>query len=77
LAALRSLAPRARAGDAAAFVAASGDAEYEVATVALNVLAGLEATEEEIDQLRPLMDSDNPYIALSAAHTVLALKAAA
>jgi HEAT repeat protein len=77
LAALRSLAPRARAGDAAVFVAASGDAEYEVATVALNVLAGLEATEEEIDQLRPLMDSDNPYIALSAAHTVLALKAAA
>jgi HEAT repeat protein len=74
LAALRSLAPRAEPGDAAVFLAASGDAEYEVATVALNVLAGLEATAEEIDQLRPLMDSDNPYIAFSAAHAILALK---
>jgi HEAT repeat protein len=74
--ALRSLATRATAEDVPLLLEAAADSNYEVATVALNVLAGLEATPEQIDHLRPLMDSDEPYIALSAAHTVLALKKA-
>jgi HEAT repeat protein len=73
LAALRSLATGATGSDAGVFLDAITDAEYEVATVALNVLAGLPLGPEEIARIDPLMDSDNPYVAISAAHAVLAL----
>jgi HEAT repeat protein len=75
LSALRSLATTATDADAALFLTASADGEYEIATVALNVLSGLQASPEQIEQLEPLMEDKNPYVALSAAHAILALKA--
>ena len=43
--------------------------------MALNVLSGLQAAPEAIDQLVPLMEDKNPYVAFSAAHAILALQA--
>jgi HEAT repeat protein len=77
LAALRSLATGSTASDAPVFLEATADGEYEVATVALNVLAGLPLGPEEISRIDPLLDSDNPYVAISAAHAVLSLGEAA
>lgn len=73
LAALRSLAAGPGGDNVALFLQASADPEYEVATVALNVLAGLSVPPEALAEIEPLMESDNPYVALSAAHAVLAI----
>jgi HEAT repeat protein len=74
LAALRSLADGAGDGDVGLFLQAAQDAEYEVSTVALNVLSGLSVAPEGVATIEPLMESDNPYVALSAAHAVLAIE---
>jgi len=70
--AYRGLVGRQGAGLAAAFAAGAQDSSYEVSTIAL---AGLAKTGEASHSaaLGPLLESDNPYVAISAAHTVLEL----
>jgi len=70
--AFRGLVGRQDPGLAARFVEGAQDADYEVATIALSGLAQAgDATQSAA--LGPLLESDNPYLAISAAHTILAL----
>jgi HEAT repeat protein len=54
-------------------VQASADPEYEVSTVALNLLARV-GRGGAVDQIAPLMDSENPYVAMSAAEAILSIR---
>jgi HEAT repeat protein len=74
LSALRSLAAEPSAEDVPVFLRATGDEDYEVATVALGALAMLGLPAENKAQIEPLLDSDNPYVALSAANALLTLE---
>jgi HEAT repeat protein len=56
----------------ARFVEGAQDVDYEVATIALAGLGEAGDTTHSA-ALGPLLDSDNPYLAISAAHTILAL----
>jgi HEAT repeat protein len=73
LSALRSLAVGANSDDLPVFLRAAGDEEYEVATVALGALAKIGVPPEATEHLGPLLDSGNPYVALSAANAILTL----
>ena len=73
LSALRSLAAEATAAEVPVFLRAAGDEDYEVATVSLSALARLGVPPDATAQLEPLLDSGNPYIALSAANAILTL----
>lgn len=75
LSALRSLAAAATAEDLPVFLRAAEDEDYEVATVSLGALARLGLPPEATAQLEPLLDSGNPYVALSAANALLTLDA--
>jgi len=55
-------------------VQAASDSDYEVATLALNVL-GRVGRGGAVEQIAPLMDNENPYVALSAAEAVLSIRA--
>ena len=57
---------------AAVFAAGAQDPDYEVATIALSGLAET-GDASHTAALAPLLESDNPYLAISAAHAVLAL----
>jgi HEAT repeat protein len=70
--AVRSLDQRASSAEEPLLLAASADQDYEVATVAINVLARV-GGEGALEELGALVDSENPYIALSAANAVLAI----
>ena len=72
VAAVRSLVGRDGVG--AALLQAAGDAEYEVATLALNGLAGMGGP-DDLAVIKPLLDSDNAYLALSAAHAMMCIEA--
>jgi len=76
LSALRSLASAATAEETPVFLRAAEDEDYEVATVALGALAKLGLPPEATTQLAPLLDSGNPYVALSAANALLTLDTA-
>lgn len=76
LSALQSLAIGATAADAAVFLRATGDEDYEVATVSLSALAGIGLPPDSAAQLEPLLDSGNPYVALSTANAILTLDTA-
>lgn len=54
-------------------VQAAADPEYEVSTVALNLLAQV-GRGGVVDQIAPLMDSENPYVAMSAAEAILSIR---
>ena len=69
----RSLAVGPTAADVPVFLRATGDEDYEVATVSLSALAGLGVPPDATAQLEPLLDSGNPYVALSAANAILTL----
>ena len=73
IAALRSLAEGATAADAEVFLEAAGDPDYEIATLGLNVLARV-GSAEMADAIAGGLESDNPYVALSTAHAMLALR---
>lgn len=70
--AVRSLALRATAAEEPLLMAASRDEDYEVATAALNGLARA-GGEGAMTELGALLESENPYIALSAANAILAI----
>jgi len=55
-------------------VQAANDSEYEVATIALSLL-GEVGRGAAVEQIAPLLDSENPYVALSAAQAVLSIRA--
>lgn len=76
LTAIREIAADAQASDAALLLSAATDTDYEVATVAMNGLSRV-AGEDAVPTLEPLMEDDNPYVALCAAHAVLAIRAGA
>jgi len=70
--AFRALIGRDAAGLGEAFARGAQDTEYEVATVALTGLA--EAGDaSQVAGVAPLLDSENPYLAIGAAHVVLSL----
>jgi HEAT repeat protein len=54
-------------------VQAASDSEYEVSTLALNLL-GQVGRGNVVDQIAPLMDSGNPYVAMSAAQAILSIR---
>jgi HEAT repeat protein len=68
--ALRSLSARDAGVDA--FVPHIEDESYQVATVALDALARL-ASLDVLPSLRPLLESPNPYVALSAANAIVSI----
>lgn len=70
--AYRGLVGRQGSGLVARFVEGAQDADYEVATIALSGLAQVGDASQSA-ALAPLLESDNPYLAISAAHTILAL----
>ena len=53
--------------------ASANDSEYEVSTLALNLL-GRVGRGGAVEQIAPLMDSENPYIAMSAADAILSIR---
>ncbi len=70
--AYRGLVGRQTSGLVTLLVEGAQDADYEVATIALSGLA-LAGNASDSAALGPLLESDNPYLAISAAHTVLEL----
>jgi HEAT repeat protein len=72
--ALRAIAVEAGPEFEPVLVQAAHDSEYEVATLALNVL-GEVGRGSVVDSIAPLMDSENPYVAMSAAAAVLSIRA--
>ena len=54
-------------------VQAANDPEYEVSTLALNLL-GRVGRGSVVEQIAPLMDSENPYVAMSAAEAILSIR---
>jgi len=70
--AYRSLVGRQVGGLAERFAEGAQDADYEVATIAMSGLA-LAGDATHSAALSPLLKSDNPYLAISAAHTILVL----
>jgi len=54
-------------------VQAVHDPEYEVSTLALNLL-GRVGRGGVVEQIAPLMDSENPYVAMSAADAILSIR---
>jgi HEAT repeat protein len=71
---MRAIAINPRPGFEAVLVQAAGDPEYEVSTVALNML-GQVGRGSVVDQIAPLLDSENPYVAISAAEAILSIRA--
>ena len=71
---LRAIAIKPRPEFEAVLVQAAGDPEYEVSTVALNML-GQVGRGSVVDQIAPLLDSENPYVAISAAEAILSIRA--
>ena len=57
-------------------VEAAGSADYQVQSLALDLLAKVGGPEQSA-ALRPLLDSENPYVAISAAHALLSIRARA
>jgi HEAT repeat protein len=74
--AMRSLAYVATPADEQILIEAAADKDYEVAAAAMNGLAKAGGA-EAIDKLAPLLESNNPYLALSAANAILAIGARA
>jgi HEAT repeat protein len=74
IAALRSIAIDPGPGDEPALLAAAGDADYQIQSIALAALAKA-GTPGAIATIRPLLEADNPYVALAAAHAVVEIAA--
>jgi HEAT repeat protein len=70
--AYRGLIGRTDSEMVARFVEGAQDPDYVVATIALSGLA-LAGDATHSAALGPLLESDNPYLAISAAHTILVL----
>jgi len=73
IAALRSLNEHAGPALVPVLVEAAGAADYQVQSLALDLLAKVGGSEQVADLL-PLLDSENRYVAISAAHAVLAIR---
>jgi len=71
--ALTALVDGGGPGIESTLLAAVNDEDYEVSTLALNGLARVSQA-DVAPQLAPLLESQNPYVALSAAHAILAAK---
>jgi HEAT repeat protein len=71
---LRAISAESRVEFERILLDATADEEYEVATLALNALAEV-GRGRTLDTIAPLMDSENPYVAISAAHAVLSIRA--
>ena len=54
------------------FVAALKDKAYQVYTSALDSLAKV-GTPELLEQIKPFLDNQNPYVQMSAANAILAI----
>jgi len=54
------------------FVEALSDSSYQVYTSALDNLAGI-GTSEILEQLKPFLEDENPYVKMSAANAILAI----
>jgi len=76
VAALRSMAAEPRVEDLNSLLAAAGDADYQLQTIALGALARAGGPEAAA-AIRPLVRSENPYVALAAAHAVVEITARA
>ncbi len=73
VAALRSLLGRSSKELSTLLLDAAADPDYEVGALALNALART-GTAETLATLEPLLDNENPYVAISAAHAILAIE---
>jgi HEAT repeat protein len=72
LAAVRGLAGRDGPEVAERLVEAASDPDYEVATLALRGLASVGSV-EDVPRIEPLLENENPYIAISAANAILSI----
>jgi HEAT repeat protein len=72
--AMRSLAFMATPDEEGLLVSALKDGDYEVSTAAINGLARIGGA-GTLESLAPLLDNQQPYIALSAANAILAIDA--
>jgi HEAT repeat protein len=70
--ALRALVAAPASTDGALLAQAANDESAEVATLALGGLAEV-GSAEQAAALSPLLKSPNPYVAISAAHTILSI----
>jgi HEAT repeat protein len=75
-AAVRSLLEHPSDGLEALLLERAEDPDYRVSTVALSGLARVGGP-ESVPRIEPLLDSENPYVALSAARAILAVGAEA
>lgn len=73
IAALRSMGEHDSADLQDALIEAADDSAYEVQTLALNILAK-GGGPDAIDAIARHLDSENPYVALSASHAVLSIR---
>ena len=72
--AVRAIAGRERPESEEVLRDAAGDPEYEVSTVALAALGRIGGA-ESLSVAAPLLEDENPYVALSAAQAVLSIQA--
>jgi HEAT repeat protein len=72
-AALRSLIDRPTAPDADLLLELAADPDYLVSTVALSGLASV-GRATDVASIEPLLDSDNPYVAITAARALLGIQ---
>lgn len=73
-AAVRAFSEQADAATQAALLERVEDPAYTVSTAAVEAL-GRMGGPETIERLEPLLDNDNPYVAISAANAILEIKA--
>ena len=71
--AMRAIGANPRPEFEEVLITGAGDSEYEVATLGLNIL-GRVGRGGAVEKIEPLMDSENPYVAMSAASAVLAIR---
>jgi HEAT repeat protein len=71
--AMRAIGANPRPEFEEVLITGAGDSEYEVATLGLNIL-GRVGRGGAVEKIEPLMDSENPYVAMSAAGAVLAIR---
>jgi len=72
LAAVRGLAGRDAPEVVDRLLEAATDPDYEVATLALRALAAVGGA-EAVPRIEPLLESENPYVAISAANAILSI----
>jgi len=74
IAALRSIAEAPQPGEQALLLGAAADSDYQIQTIALAALARA-GDRDAIEAIRPLLASENPYVALAASNAIVEISA--